>query len=146
MRAIFIECSYDDSVADEYLYGHLCPRHLIDELKVLAQLVIKSRHGAGNPQASSLAKGTPKSKAVTFADTPSNLDEAGAEKPDDDTVWSADEKPLAGLTVFLIHIKDDMSEDEPVAERILTQVNELAEKESLGCAIRIPGRGENIFI
>lgn len=36
LRAIFIECSYDDSVDDGSLYGHLCPRHLISELAVLA--------------------------------------------------------------------------------------------------------------
>lgn len=36
LRAIFIECSYSDSVDDAFLYGHLCPRHLITELRVLA--------------------------------------------------------------------------------------------------------------
>lgn len=39
LRAIFIECSYSDAVDDETLYGHLCPRHLIAELKVLADKV-----------------------------------------------------------------------------------------------------------
>ena len=36
LRAIFIECSYTDSVNDSFLYGHLCPRHLIEELSHLA--------------------------------------------------------------------------------------------------------------
>src|SRR5205085_10143132 len=36
LRAIFIECSFADSVCDDSLYGHLCPRHLIAELQVLA--------------------------------------------------------------------------------------------------------------
>lgn len=39
LKAIFIECSYDDSVKDSDLYGHLCPRHLIDELLFLAKEV-----------------------------------------------------------------------------------------------------------
>lgn len=39
LRAIFIECSYDDSVRDADLYGHLCPRHLIQELLFLAREV-----------------------------------------------------------------------------------------------------------
>jgi cAMP phosphodiesterase len=43
LKAIFIECSYDDSVRDEDLYGHLCPRHLIAELGVLAGKVMTHR-------------------------------------------------------------------------------------------------------
>lgn len=43
LRAIFIECSYNDAVDDETLYGHLCPRHLIAELKVLASKVEEAR-------------------------------------------------------------------------------------------------------
>lgn len=43
LKAIFIECSYDDSVRDEDLYGHLCPRHLIAELSVLAGKVMTHR-------------------------------------------------------------------------------------------------------
>lgn len=43
LRAIFIECSFDDSVRDEDLYGHLCPRHLIAELHYLAQAVVASK-------------------------------------------------------------------------------------------------------
>lgn len=39
LKAIFIECSFDDSVSDSDLYGHLCPRHLIAELTFLAQRV-----------------------------------------------------------------------------------------------------------
>ncbi|PLB48262.1 hypothetical protein P170DRAFT_497547 [Aspergillus steynii IBT 23096] len=179
LRAIFIECSYDNSVSDEFLYGHLCPRHLIKELKVLARLVFKLKHGAGHkrkratppeqehapeepPSAKqksgrskshSSAKGTQRGRGrtstVTFADTPSGSLAAAnddIEETTDDIKWSEEEKPLEGLTIFLIHIKDDMSEDEPVAERILSEVTELAETENLGCTIRVPGRGENILI
>ncbi len=43
LKAIFIECSYDDSVRDADLYGHLCPRHLIAELTLFAQRVTSVR-------------------------------------------------------------------------------------------------------
>ena len=43
LTGIFIECSYDDSQSDETLFGHLCPRHLIAELKVLAANVTALR-------------------------------------------------------------------------------------------------------
>ncbi len=36
LAAIFIECSYDDSRTDDRLFGHLTPRYIIQELKVLA--------------------------------------------------------------------------------------------------------------
>ena len=39
LKAIFIECSFDDSVRDTDLYGHLCPRHLVAELTFFAQRV-----------------------------------------------------------------------------------------------------------
>lgn len=40
LKAVFIECSYADSVRDSDLYGHLCPRHLIAELHSLATKVM----------------------------------------------------------------------------------------------------------
>ena len=39
LTAIFIECSYSDSQHDDQLYGHLAPRYLIEELRVLATCV-----------------------------------------------------------------------------------------------------------
>ncbi|KAM0721488.1 hypothetical protein Q7P37_002412 [Cladosporium fusiforme] len=43
LTGIMIECSYDDSHSDEYLFGHLAPRHLITELNALASLVREAR-------------------------------------------------------------------------------------------------------
>ncbi|RMZ78363.1 hypothetical protein DV738_g3846, partial [Chaetothyriales sp. CBS 135597] len=48
LKAVFIECSYDDSVKDADLYGHLCPRHLVSELKFLAGCVVKAKGQVGN--------------------------------------------------------------------------------------------------
>ncbi|KAH7038240.1 cAMP phosphodiesterases class-II-domain-containing protein [Microdochium trichocladiopsis] len=36
LAAIFIECSFDDSQTDDRLFGHLTPRYVMQELKVLA--------------------------------------------------------------------------------------------------------------
>ncbi len=36
LKAIFIECSYDDSQTVDRLFGHLTPRFVVEELKVLA--------------------------------------------------------------------------------------------------------------
>jgi len=53
LKAIFIECSYDDSVRNEDLYGHLCPRHLIAELIFLAHSVMYRSKQLANEQATS---------------------------------------------------------------------------------------------
>ena len=44
LTGVLIECSYDDSQSDETLFGHLAPRHLIAELKDLADKVKALRH------------------------------------------------------------------------------------------------------
>ncbi|PWY84140.1 camp-specific phosphodiesterase [Aspergillus eucalypticola CBS 122712] len=77
LRAIFIECSYNDDVDDASLYGHLCPRHLIDELIVLAQKVtelkypdsfsIRKRKRASAPEAAGDPALSPKSKKAALA-------------------------------------------------------------------------------
>ena len=43
LTGILIECSYDNSQSDETLFGHLAPRHLIAELRVLADKVMELR-------------------------------------------------------------------------------------------------------
>ncbi|KAI0390300.1 cAMP phosphodiesterase class-II [Xylariaceae sp. FL0594] len=44
LRAIFIECSFDNSQTDDRLFGHFTPRYIIQELKVLAAAVEVARH------------------------------------------------------------------------------------------------------
>ena len=46
LKAIFIECSFNDSVRNEDLYGHLCPRHLIAELTTLARRVVECKQSS----------------------------------------------------------------------------------------------------
>ncbi|KAF3928466.1 hypothetical protein ABW20_dc0105182 [Dactylellina cionopaga] len=43
LSAIFIESSYDIHQKDEFLYGHMNPRHIIEELQVLASKVLLHR-------------------------------------------------------------------------------------------------------
>lgn len=54
LKAILIECSYDESQSDETLFGHLAPRHVIEELLVLADKVQMHRNGelSGEAEAS----------------------------------------------------------------------------------------------
>ncbi|EXJ83575.1 hypothetical protein A1O1_07198 [Capronia coronata CBS 617.96] len=64
LRAIFIECSYDDSVRNEDLYGHLCPRHLIAELRFLAHCVINKRKQSASESSQATAEQAADGKAA----------------------------------------------------------------------------------
>jgi cAMP phosphodiesterase len=43
LTGIFIECSYNNSQDDSFLFGHLAPRHLIEELVTLSKMVREER-------------------------------------------------------------------------------------------------------
>jgi cAMP phosphodiesterase len=65
LRGVFIECSYDDSVSNDYLYGHIAPRFMIEEMKCLANEVRKvkenkkrKREGNGDALGNSRRKPT----------------------------------------------------------------------------------------
>ncbi|EAL90820.2 hypothetical protein KXW98_006607 [Aspergillus fumigatus] len=210
LRAIFIECSYDDSVEDATLYGHLCPRHLIAELTLLAGKVMEARHprmaissigkrkhSDSNRYGGSGGQVSPKSKrfqsfsvaagkradmdSVTadmrprFYSTAEGLAEIpelvhdeptpSYHEPDDvsDTENSVDpapqstspgeaqtsdsgQLPLSGLSIYIIHIKEDLTDDIPPRERILQQLRSRGEAARLGCEFYAPHRGEGIWV
>ena len=71
LKGVFIECSYDDSRSDETLFGHLCPRHLIFELQVLAAKVesLMQASDFGPPQDTSKRKRKIHESSPTAAQT-----------------------------------------------------------------------------
>lgn len=217
LRAIFIECSYDDSVEDCTLYGHLCPRHLVAELKVLATKVTEIRHPSTSSKrkrtASSPGGVSPRSKrAQSFAAEKAQgrrsepypyipqsnsgrqtrvnsgeiwgdlvpIPEANGQPisptfntpmldgvdgnptsepmqvqfsidqnpPDDENLpWAGlDTSPLAGLSVYIIHIKEDLTDGPPPGDRILQELRDRGEAAKLGCEFHVPKRGEGIWI
>ena len=58
LTGILIECSYDNSQSDETLFGHLAPRHLIAELKVLAEKVKTLRKTSSTSTVTAVAAAT----------------------------------------------------------------------------------------
>ncbi|KAK4667993.1 3',5'-cyclic-nucleotide phosphodiesterase pde1 [Podospora pseudoanserina] len=49
LTAIFIECSYDNSVTRDRLYGHLAPRYLAEEMTALAKEVLAAKNAPPAP-------------------------------------------------------------------------------------------------
>lgn len=191
LRAIFIECSYNDSMDDTYLYGHLCPRHLVAELTVLASKVMEARESApdrkrkrddmsfseaGPDQVSPRSKRTistpsererksgafvePRSQMtpgevvdlpemtrdqhVGFGDSAGQL--GGLEITSPFRWADADPLPLTGLSVYIIHIKESLTDGPAPAERILRELRAHSKEAHLGCEFIVPNPAEGIWI
>ncbi|KAM5504329.1 3',5'-cyclic-nucleotide phosphodiesterase pde1 [Microsporum canis] len=219
LRAIFIECSYTDSVEDSALYGHLCPRHLIAELEVLAGKVLDSqkphksdsrkrkrassfssalpppqppaaaadqsnaplspKSKESKPSSSFPAPSVPKKKSsptghntrqslekvefsMTYPPEPpkpsSNPVDATTDnntptpKTDKQTRYRTSiggttrPLPLQDLTVYIIHVKDTLTDDGSPRSQILSELRQLGEEAGLGCEFHAPLSGEGVFI
>lgn len=203
LRAIFIECSYNDAVDDETLYGHLCPRHLIAELKVLASKVIEAklpsqereqqherrRRGRSSkrkrqnsdvvdddqvsphstrqittslikPQDSSKSgRANESTQAPDFFSHRNNSFAAEQIQPEGamaDGDVDGDENdmlmqwtgppPLEGFKVYIIHIKDTLTDGPHPSERILSELRAQSNDAGLGCEFYVPFQGEGILI
>ncbi|KAI9849157.1 MAG: 3',5'-cyclic-nucleotide phosphodiesterase pde1 [Sclerophora amabilis] len=72
LSGILIECSYDDSQPDETLFGHLAPRHLIEELKVLAGSVSSELSSRQDPSSAKRKRSSENSKAEPAGTPPSS--------------------------------------------------------------------------
>ncbi|KAK4188660.1 cAMP phosphodiesterases class-II-domain-containing protein [Podospora australis] len=55
LTAIFIECSYDNTVTKDRLYGHLAPRYIAEEMNTLAKEVLAAKTAAATAQEASSA-------------------------------------------------------------------------------------------
>ena len=184
LRAIFIECSYNDSVDDALLYGHLCPRHLVAELSTLARKVIDCQRSKSalletgsmkRKRTNSIPMGTlsPKSNrspssrktahvSTCQADLPPaddlvpdtsshdkdalDADNNSAGLPMEDVHFADNPLPLAGLSVYIIHVKGTLTDGPPPGGQILHELRRHGENAGLGCDFYIPGAGEGIFI
>lgn len=145
LGAIFIECSYSDSVDDAFLYGHLCPRHLITELSILASKTEEiqeskakfsgeGKQGGARSGKSSFKKISPQSTLMRTATTSSES--------------KAEPGPLrlAGLVIYIIHIKESVTGGPPPDEQILQELRTQAEGAKLGCDFHTSSAGEDIWI
>lgn len=195
LRAIFIECSYTDAVDDAFLYGHLCPRHLVAELSVLADKVMDHREGIASnsdgksPTDSSAERKRKRLSVDTNLDTASpgvsprtykraqsvsasrsntrgprshpasadyavdpldGLAELGAfsdyDEPDSNRWAETSPLPLAGLSVYIIHIKETLTDGPSPALRIIEELREHGNGAKLGCEFMLPDPESAIWI
>jgi hypothetical protein len=200
LRAIFIECSYNDSIDDAYLYGHMCPRHLAAELTILAAKVVdmrdsiaqvdkkrkrnettiggeispeqvspKSKRSQSNSSGvimnitanassqsrnnSTIDKDMPDATPATNARAePFTLHDGhgaviGSDLIPNPASWAdSTPLPLAGLSVYIIHIKEHLTDGPPPGDQILHELRAHGEAASLGCEFFIPDPLQGIWI
>lgn len=121
LSTIFIECSYTCERKDSELYGHLSPKHLVDELVAFAEEVYKYR----TPTSSSSTRRTSKKQKVAV--DPRAL-----------------RGILIGLRVVIIHCKDDMRSRVPPRQTILEQVRALVYAKGLGAEVIAAEQGMHL--
>jgi hypothetical protein len=174
LRGVFIECSYDDSRSDDLLFGHLAPRFMIEEMKSLANEVRKHRDGrkrkregncdtlenprrkptwtAGDmsPQVSprtTRARGSIDFGITQAARKNELLENEAEEAMDHDplAVRRPVEFPLKGLKIFIIHVKEQLSDGPEIGGVILKQLMEYEAQAQLGCEFAIAKVGEAMY-
>ncbi|KAI9766930.1 MAG: 3',5'-cyclic-nucleotide phosphodiesterase pde1 [Geoglossum simile] len=218
LTGIFIECSFDDTQSDPTLYGHLAPRHLIDELKVLASKVEalrqakrkRKRHSFGlklsddadarnrrtrNPhcvarRSQGRKNGTSDSSSQTDLDRsndfnnivwspgespgldrakaiaddwpllnasvggifpdPSDLSKLGYAAPPTHTggggEGSPSARPLEGLPIVIIHMKDTLRDGHDIGQDILESLESHDLEAGLGCNFTISKTGASFWL
>ncbi|KAJ5682745.1 hypothetical protein N7462_005910 [Penicillium macrosclerotiorum] len=155
LRAIFIECSYNDSIDDAFLYGHLCPRHLIAELKVLADKVMDVRDGIAerkpepNSNSTETSPSTKRAQSATGARVSFSDSLVLSEELDqpDPARWAKEiHPPLNCLSVYIIHVKETLSDGPPPGERIIKELQAHSREAHLGCDFFLPSTTEPIWI
>lgn len=184
LKGVLIECSYDESQSNDTLFGHLAPRHVVEELQVLAEKVRSHKHqereptplkrkrvSNGNPiqeeGSTPVKRGRPghpsRRKSRKSNVSPANrlvedttdhgsdneglkVDLRGSITEGIEEVPMLREKPLEGLQIVIIHVKDNLKDGPDVGETILSQLREKAEEVHLGCTFSISRPGTSIWL
>ena len=134
LASIFIECSWASDRADNLLFGHLNPVHLVDELVILALEVYKVKNNL-------------KSASVVIAGGGAGPDtRARKRKKLNPISLDSLRGMLNGVTVYIMHCKSDVGGiyDEPINQIIGAEVRALVEKRELGVEVVVLEQGTRI--
>ncbi|KAM4057139.1 cAMP phosphodiesterases class-II domain-containing protein [Hirsutella rhossiliensis] len=174
LAAVFIECSYDDSRCNDRLYGHLKPVFVIEELQVLAAEVDAARKGrcvdSRKRKRISVGEGpqqrhqpsfvleepvSPKSmkpslsKSADSSETPhlaTPVDELTLRDLETPTPEDNARRPLEGLKVVIIHVKETLENEPDPGETILQQLREHEREACLGCEYIVSKPGQSLYL
>ncbi|KAM0176315.1 hypothetical protein ACHAPF_004965 [Botrytis cinerea] len=157
LKGIFIECSYDDSRPDDLLFGHLTPRYVVEELKVLAVETEKCREDLayrkrGTDRAVRDAHPTDSSDLLRKSFVIRERDK----KSHPPLATSANSilshrrtfriDVLMGVKIILIHVKDKLDDKEDPRGNILKELLEYEEEFNFGCEFVVSEKGMSVYL
>ncbi|KAG9243466.1 cAMP phosphodiesterase class-II [Calycina marina] len=159
LGAILIECSYDDSVTNDRLYGHMAPRYFIEELKALAEEVEicrreqeeidKGGYTSASFSAISRYPHIPLSSSPVSTLSPlsplSRPPRCSAEEASTPYPSRRDKYPLKGLKIVVIHLKDRLDDGPPIGGIVSAQLQAYEEVEQFGCEFVFPKQGDALY-
>lgn len=179
LRAIFIECSYDDSQSNDRLFGHLKPVFLMEELRALAGEVdvfrrMRTLESRKRKRMGSIADEPPRriaSFANLVSDDPVSPKSTKAQLGDLDgpktpptphlatptaelslkeiesfTSSPMTKRPLQGLKIVIIHVKERLTGGPVVADQVLKELEEYEAEIQLGCEFIISKPGQSHYL
>ncbi|POS88061.1 hypothetical protein EPUL_000482 [Erysiphe pulchra] len=162
LKGIFIECSYDDTRAVDLLFGHLAPRYLIEEIKVLAAEVELIRNTNREKLKKECNFDSSRDSARSDTTDCHNLnynDMANLTEEEDNmhyqgsrtsknfsSISPSDENylPLKGLKIIVIHTKENLDDSPFIANLIHQQLLEHEKQAQLGCEFIISRLGQSL--
>lgn len=161
LKAIFIESSYTDSRPDQILFGHLTPKYIFEELKVLAGKVethLSEAHQSSPRKRKPATVTTPSrrqgriSKAHTssrhktpISQTSDNLHQLSVQDDVEMTSPTYD-GPLSGIKVIIIHVKDQAVDGPDPRVTIRAELKAHEERERLGAHFIVSESGDSYYI
>ncbi|KAI9890277.1 MAG: 3',5'-cyclic-nucleotide phosphodiesterase pde1 [Vezdaea aestivalis] len=166
LPVIVVECSFDDSQSDKMLFGHLSPRHLSAELRILALRVNRLKYESGQqgidlgsrkrkrqrtststrdgPEASSPGLISPRHPPRQPEDI--DVTTLSTDEPSTSNDASSPLKALSGVTILIIHVKDSLKDGVDRAALILSQLESEEVHQHLGCKFIMSRRGGDILV
>lgn len=142
LRAIVVECSNSFEIDENKLYGHLTPRHVVNELKVLERecRLLLAERSQGSP---------PSEVREPEIFVTENKKESDFEKSFKSTTRNLDQ-PLRGLNIIINHVKEPLLSNyrqiRDPRKQILLELNKLNEEEKLGVYFSVALSGTSIII
>ncbi|TGO85561.1 hypothetical protein BPOR_0385g00120 [Botrytis porri] len=152
LKGIFIECSYDDSRPDDLLFGHLTPRYVVEELKVLAAETERCREDLRRRRSDrALSSSSPsdtlrKSFTTREKDKKAHLPLATSANYISSNRRTFGLDVLKGVKIILIHVKDQLDDREDPRVKILRELREYEEELNFGCEFVVSERGMSVFL
>lgn len=156
LGGIFIECSYDDTTTTDRLYGHLAPRFLMEELRVLADEVeivrdpikeeeVGSKKRKREPKKFEQPAGLKKGGYSSSSPSPARTSARLKANQGDGSHGDLSKLPLRGLTVIIIHVKDKLDGTD-TGDIILSDLIAHDRQAKLGCTFVISKPGQSIYL